>query len=123
MFCQNHQISREGVGREWTPDDPVDRLATLHKNKGIHNVNFVTPDHFFPNTVAVVRLLRERGVYIPIVHNVSGYQRIDSLRQIETVADIYLADSLSGSSDYAAVALGALTEMIRQKGFLVETIF
>ncbi|NIQ37905.1 MAG: radical SAM protein [Proteobacteria bacterium] len=128
ILCQNHQISREGVGREWTPDDVVDRLERLYKNKGIHNVNFVTPDHFFPHMVAVVRLLRERGVHVPIVHNVSGYQRIDSLRQIETVADIYLADfkyadatladRLSGSSDYAAVALGALSEMIRQKGFL-----
>ena len=128
MSCQNYQISQEGLGREWTLQEVVDRLAALREHEGIHNVNFVTPDHFLPHTVAVVRLLRERGIRIPTVYNLSGYQRIESLRLIDSVADIYLPDfkyadaalasSLSRSSDYATVALEALCEMVRQKGFL-----
>ncbi len=127
-YCQNYQISREGLGHEWAVNQVVDRLATLYECRRIHNVNFVTPDHFFPHTVAVVKLLRERGIRIPVVYNLSGYQRIESLRQIEPVADIYLPDfkyadhtlarSLSRSPDYPGVALEALCEMIRQKGFL-----
>lgn len=128
LFCQNYQISREGLGREWTLGQVTDRLATLHDQGGIHNVNFVTPDHFLPHTRAVVGRLRERRIYIPTVYNLSGYQRVESLRLIEPVADIYLPDfkyadaslgvSLSHCADYAAVALEALCEMVEQKGFL-----
>jgi len=132
QFCQNYQISHEGLGREWMVEEVVDRLAALHEHQGIHNANFVAPDHFLPHTVAVVRSLRERDIRIPIVYNLSGYQRLESLRLIEPVADIYLPDfkyadaavgrSLSNSPDYASVALEALSEMVRQKGFL-DTFF
>ncbi len=127
-FCQNYQISHEGLGREWTVHQVVDRLAVLHETEGIHNVNFVTPDHFLPHTVAVVRLLREQGIQIPAVYNLSGYQRLESLALIEPAADIYLPDfkyaderlarDLSGCPDYPTVSLDALSQMVRQKGFL-----
>ena len=76
----------------------------------------------------MVRGLRERGIRIPTVYNLSGYQRVESLRLIEPVADIYLPDfkyadaalarSFSQCADYAAVALETLCEMVRQRGFL-----
>ena len=128
LFCQNYQISQEGLGREWTLQEVVDRLAALHEHEGIHNVNFVTPDHFLPHTVTVIRRLREGGISIPTVYNLSGYQRVQSLRIIESIADIYLPDfkygdpalahRFSQTADYATVALEALDEMVRQKGFL-----
>jgi putative pyruvate formate lyase activating enzyme len=127
-FCQNYQISREGWGRDWTPREVVDHLVMLHKQRKIHNVNFVTPDHFLPHTISVVRLLREKGICLPTVYNLSGYQALPSLRLIESVADIYLPDfkfadatlahRFSQAGDYAKVALAALSEMVRQKGFL-----
>jgi putative pyruvate formate lyase activating enzyme len=128
LICQNYQISRGGLGREWSIEEVADRLADLHERERIHNVNFVTPDHFLPHTVAVVGILRERGIRIPTVYNFSGYQRIESLRLIEPTADIYLPDfkyahvalarRLSGCDDYSPIALEALCEMVRQKGFL-----
>jgi putative pyruvate formate lyase activating enzyme len=128
LYCQNHQISREGLGSEQTLSEIADCLEALHEQRGIHNVNFVTPDHFLPHTVAVVKDLQDRGIRIPTVYNLSGYQRFESLRLIEPVADIYLPDlkyadaalaqSLSQCADYAVVALEALCEMVRQKGFL-----
>ena len=128
LFCQNYQISREGLGRNWALSEIADRLVALHEQGGIHNVNFVTPDHFLPHTITLVRYLREPGIRIPTVYNLSGYQRVESLRLIESVADIYLPDfkyadaalaqSLSQCADYAAVALEALCEMVGQKGFL-----
>jgi putative pyruvate formate lyase activating enzyme len=128
LFCQNYQISQGGLGREWTLQEVTDRLAALCQREEVHNVNFVTPDHFLPHTVAVVRSLRERGIRKPTVYNLSGYQRLESLRLIEPVGDIYLPDfkyaevaqarNLSQCPDYARVALEALSEMARQKGFL-----
>ncbi len=127
-FCQNYQISIQHVGDPMTIDDVVATLVNLSHQRGIHNVNFVTPDHVLPHTIEIVRRLRAQNVDIPIVYNVSGYERLASLRQLETVADIYLpdfkyadktlAEQLSHCRDYPAAALDAIAEMIRQKGIL-----
>lgn len=127
-FCQNYQISIQHIGDVMTVDDVVATLAHLYHQRGIHNVNFVTPDHFFPHTIEIVGQLRAQGIAIPALYNMSGYERLASLRQLETVADIYLpdfkyadkelAERLSHCRDYPSVALDALAEMLRQKGIL-----
>jgi putative pyruvate formate lyase activating enzyme len=127
-FCQNFQISHDGLGSQWDVDAAVNRLLTLHRERDIHNVNFVTPDHFFPHTIAIVERMKARELDIPVLYNLSGYQRIESLRMIVPYADIYLPDfkysdaslaqRLSRCPDYPAVALDAIAEMVRQKGFL-----
>jgi putative pyruvate formate lyase activating enzyme len=128
QYCQNAQISREGLGRVWTVEEVMERIADLQARRGIHNIHFVTPDHFLPHTVRITEALRQRGMDLPTVYNLSGYQRVESLRMIEPWADIYLPDfkysdpnlaaRLSNASDYPGVALDALAEMVRQKGFL-----
>lgn len=127
-YCQNHQISRDGLGKEWLVEDAVRRIAWLHGQGRIHNVNLVTPDHFFPHAAAIVQGLRERGIRIPVVCNTSGYQRVESLRAMEPFVDVYLPDfkysdrslakDLSRCPDYPSTALEAIAEMVRQKGFL-----
>lgn len=127
-FCQNFQISRLGIGRTWSVKGAAIRILELEKTPGIHNVNLVTPDHFFPHTMVLIQELRGRGLSLPVLYNLSGYQRVDSLRLIESHADIYLPDfkygdrklaaTLSRAEDYPAVALEAIAEMVRQKGFL-----
>lgn len=127
-YCQNFQISSEGMGNEMTTENVVARLAELHQAHNIHNVNFVTPDHFFPHCVEIVAQLRTQGVLIPAVYNLSGYQKSESIRALEEFADIYLVDykysnaalakSLSNAGDYPETALAAISEMVRQKGML-----
>jgi putative pyruvate formate lyase activating enzyme len=127
-FCQNYQLSHLHLGDTMTVVDVVHRLEELSSTQGIHNVNFVTPDHFFPYTREIVRELRKKNVLIPIVYNMSGYECVESLRNIEEYADIYLPDfkyadnrlaaHLSHCQNYSSIALDALAEMIRQKGFL-----
>jgi putative pyruvate formate lyase activating enzyme len=127
-FCQNLQISHEGLGDSWTVDGVLARISALCRDRSIHNVNLVTPDHFLPHVLAAVELMRTRGVHVPIVYNLSGYQRIETLRMVEGCADIYMpdfkysdgsvADRLARCPDYPAVALDAIAEMVRQKGFL-----
>lgn len=127
-FCQNYQLAHHHLGKRLRVSDVVQRLVELVEGRGIHNVNFVTPDHFFPHTWEIVGELRRRNLQIPIVYNVSGYEQVDVLKTTEPVASIYLPDfkyadrrlgeQLSHCQNYPAVALDALTEMIRQKGFL-----
>ena len=127
-FCQNYQISVQHVGDVMTVDEVVAKLANLYHQRGIHNVNFVTPDHFLPHTIEIVSRLRAQGIDMPALYNMSGYERLASIRRLETVADIYLpdfkyadahlAEQLSHCRDYPSVALDALAEMLRQKGIL-----
>ncbi len=127
-FCQNVQISQGGVGSVLTPDGLADRIEAMIRTQGVHNVNFVTPDHFFPHVFRVVDLLRAKGHTLPVVYNLSGYQSADLLRQAEDFVDIYLPDfkyadprlaaKLSRCLDYPTVALEAIALMARQKGFL-----
>ena len=94
----------------------------------VHNINLVTPDHFFPHAFRLVGLLRRNGHDLPIIYNLSGYQNIASLKRAEDYVDIYLPDfkysdpalskQLSLCGDYPTIALEAVSEMVRQKGFL-----
>lgn len=128
IFCQNYQISHQHLGAHRTMAQVVAEIAGLVQERHVHNVNFVTPDHFFPQTIEIVRSLHRRGISLPIVYNLSGYQRIESLQMIAPVATIYLPDfkysdaelarRLSNASDYPTIALEAIAEMIRQQGFL-----
>jgi len=127
-YCQNFQISFEGMGIFYTCEQVVDEINKLVYSHDIHNVNFVTPDHFFPHTIKIVELLREINISIPVLYNMSGYQKVESVKALEEYADIYmpdfkyadknLAEQLSNAEDYPDRALESLIEMVRQKGFL-----
>ena len=127
-FCQNYQISRDGLGEIIGTEELQKSVVTMIQEKNVHNINFVTPDHYLPYTLQLGALLRKRGYELPFVYNLSGYQSLRILRFMEDYADIYLPDykyadpsiawRLSKCKDYPGVALEAIVEMVRQKGFL-----
>jgi putative pyruvate formate lyase activating enzyme len=131
-YCQNFQISRENLGKVLTVEELLAKVEDMITRKHVHNVNFVTPDHFFPYVFQLVTLLRSKGHNLPTVFNLSGYQSVNLLRSAEEYVDIYLPDfkyadrdlakKLSRCQDYPDVALAALSEMISQKGFLDSVI-
>ena len=111
-------------------DELFEREMGMIEKHHVHNVNLVTPDHFFPHAFELVSLLRREGYDLPVVYNLSGYQAVSMLRMAEVFADIYLPDfkyadpelsqRLSKCRDYPEVALEAIVEMVRQKGFLED---
>jgi putative pyruvate formate lyase activating enzyme len=127
-FCQNYQISQGGMGIVMGLEDLLLKIEAMIEIHKVHNINFVTPDHFFPHVFSLVALLRKRGGTIPIVYNLSGYQSLNILRLAENFADIYLPDfkysdsnlanRLSSCPDYPRASISAIVEMVRQKGFL-----
>ncbi len=127
-YCQNYQISHKGMGEYINLFEMRDRILKMIEEYRVHNLNFVTPDHFFPHIFSLIYSLRKEGVYIPIIFNLSGYQSVEILKIAEPFCDIYLPDfkysdpslsqALSMCKDYPKVALDAISEMIRQKGFL-----
>jgi putative pyruvate formate lyase activating enzyme len=127
-FCQNYQISRDGLGWPVDLDELVQRVEQMIRDHRVHNINLVTPDHFFPHAFRLISLLRRKGYSLPAVFNFSGYQSVPILKHAEPYADIYLPDfkyadpalaaRFSRCRDYPDLALRAIAEMIRQKGFL-----
>lgn len=127
-YCQNYRISTNGHGEIVSVESVVKRIEQLYHTRKIHNVNFVTPDHFFPHCIEIVEMLRSRKIEIPTVFNLSGYQNIEQIQALDSYGDIYLVDykyadsqiaqNLSQAADYPVVALNAIGEMVKQKGFL-----
>ncbi len=127
-YCQNHQISRQGLGRKTDAQKLALELDSLVNDQKVHNINFVTPDHFLPHIFMTISLFKEKRTDIPVIFNVSGYQSTQMLRMSADHVDIYLpdfkysdsllAERLSGAGDYPGTALDAISEMVNQKGFM-----
>lgn len=126
-FCQNFPISQQGNGTDLTTRALAERMLGLQK-RGVHNINFVTPTHFLPQILAALWLAIPRGFRLPLVWNSSGYEKVDVLRLLDGVADIYLPDmkyaaeepavAFSSAPGYREVNRRAVTEMLRQVGHL-----
>ena len=127
-YCQNFQISTEGRGEAAQVKALAEKVVEMIALHSVHNVNFVTPDHFFPHIFSLISMLRRKGCSLPMIFNTSGYQSIPLLKIAEPFVDIYLPDfkyadsdlaaKFSTCKDYSEVALAAISEMVRQKGFL-----
>lgn len=122
VFCQNYEISSLRKGKVVTVDELIDEMKKL-EDKGASNINFVTPTHY---AFAVKEALSKYKPKIPVVYNTSSYERVEVLKELEGLIDVYLPDfkyfsnvnafRYSGKKDYAEVALSAIKEMVRQTG-------
>jgi len=126
VFCQNWPISIKGYGKEVQDEDLADMMIYLQKI-GCHNINLVTPTHVMPNILNATRIAFKKGLRLPLVYNTSGYERVEILKILDGIVDIYLPDMkymdvakasqyLSVASDYPEVAQKAVLEMHRQVG-------
>jgi putative pyruvate formate lyase activating enzyme len=124
-YCQNYPISQLGVGRDISAAGLSGEMLRLEE-AGAHNINFVTPTHHTPELLAAILMARRHGLTIPIVWNTSGYERVETLRLLEGIVDIYLADMryaepaagrrYSRVKDYPEINRLAVMEMHRQVG-------
>ncbi len=124
IFCQNHDISHKDHGKIVT----VDRLADIFRelvDQGAENINLVNPTHY----AHVIRKALERyKPPVPVLYNSSGYERVETLRSLDGLIDLYLPDykyaddalanAFSGIEDYRETALTAIGEMLSQVGHL-----
>lgn len=120
-YCQNAAISGGPVG---TPVDSAG-LRRIFEDliaQGAENIDLVTPTHFLPTILPALA----PKLPVPVVCNCGGYERVETLRELEGKIDIYLPDfkyadgalaaSLSGAPDYFPRAQDAIREMVRQTG-------
>lgn len=130
VYCQNHEIAQSRAGREIT----LSRLSGVFlelQEKGAHNINLVTPTHFVPQIITALQTAKQQGLRLPVVYNTSAYEKVETLRMLEGLVDIYLPDlkyrdpvlseAYSHAADYFDAAASAIAEMVRQVGAPVFT--
>jgi len=131
LYCQNYSVSLEGEGIEISDERLAQSMLTLQK-MGCHNINLVTPTQYLPNIVSALTIAIPKGLQIPLVYNTGGYERVDIVRLLEGIVDIYLPDCKYMDPENAAkyseeafnypyYAKQALLEMQRQVGVLSST--
>ena len=123
-YCQNIAISAKAVGKE-TDSAQLRLLMEDLIARGAENIDLVTPTHYLPT---IIPALTPR-LSVPVVYNCGGYERVETLKALEGLVDIYLPDlkyfdnalamGLSGCGDYRQVATAAIREMVRQTGPVV----
>lgn len=128
VFCQNYDISRHpGDMPEAGPQELAAVMLELQK-QGAHNINFVTPSHVVPQILEALPVAIRHGLRLPLVYNSGGYDRVETLRLLDGVVDIYMpdakfadskvADAYCRAPDYPDIAMAAIREMHRQAGDL-----
>jgi putative pyruvate formate lyase activating enzyme len=131
VFCQNWPISLEGRGQVMEDTDLAEMMLKLQQI-GCANINLVTPTHVMPNILAATRIALKKGLHLPLVYNTSGYERVEIVKLLDGIVDIYLPDFKysdsekaarysSGAADYPQMARQAIAEMHRQVGDLKLT--
>lgn len=123
-YCQNAAISQSAAGRAMD-SQTLRALFEELISQGAENIDLVTPTHFLPTILPALT----PKLPVPVVYNCGGYERAETLRELEGKVDIYLPDlkyadsalaqALSGAADYFSVATNAIREMVRQTGKVV----
>ena len=120
-YCQNAAISGNPTGKAMDSA----QLRVLFEDliaQGAENIDLVTPTHFLPDILPAL----SPKLPVPVVYNCGGYERPETIRELDGQIDIYLPDlkyaddrlgfALSGTRAYFSMATSAIREMVRQVG-------
>lgn len=137
LYCQNHEISWGGWGRELTTAQLAEVFLGL-QGQGAHNINLVSPTPYIPQIAAALDLARQSGLMLPVVYNTNAYESLQALGVLTGRVQVFLPDfkyaleylgvDYSGVAGYPAAAGNTLRVMRRlaprdrfdRDGLLVE---
>ncbi len=125
VYCQNFAFSHLNHGKE-IADEELARIFISFQKSGAQTLDLVTPEpHLYAIISALLKASRE-GFTLPIVFNTSSYVNVETLKELDGIVDIYLADirytndefslKYSASPKYWEISQKALREMYRQVG-------
>jgi putative pyruvate formate lyase activating enzyme len=123
IFCQNRQISHDGMGRAVSTEEFVSICRMLHDARA-ENINIVTGSHAVPALVAGIQAVAAAAIPLPVLWNSSAYESSAALEMLAGLVDGYLPDLKTLDSalaarffsapDYPSVAVSALEQMMQQ---------
>ena len=125
VFCQNHDISQEGVGEEIT----IERLSDIfleQQKRGANNINLVTPTHYAVQIVEALKIAKKKGLKLPVIYNSNGYEALNTLEMLKRYVDVFVPDlkyfkdeygiRYSKVPNYFAIASKAVEKMVEMTG-------
>lgn len=127
LFCQNKKIStdRNSYGKEIS-NEKLKEIFLKLQDLGAHNINLVTPTHYVPQIIDVLKEVKNKDLKIPVVYNTSSYENVSTIESLNGLVDIYLADlkyfddelgsKYSKCDDYFKCASLAIEAMYKQTG-------
>ena len=128
IFCQNNNISHEGYGKEVSLDRFKEIILELQE-KGANNINLVTPTHYVPQIAYVLHNIRDKELKIPVVYNTSSYENVNTIKLLNGLVDVYLADfkyfdnglgkKYSKCDNYRDIAINSIKEMYKQTNNII----
>ena len=120
-YCQNREISRSPAGKEMDSQQLRETMEHLIA-QGAENIDLITPTHYLPDIIPAL----QPKLPVPVIYNCGGYERVETLKKLDGLVDIYLPDlkyaderlagELSSAKDYFSTATAAIREMICQTG-------
>ncbi len=123
VYCQNNAISDGRAGKTVSVSELCDIFLSLEQD-GANNINLVTPTNYSDMIIPAIEKARKHGIKIPFLYNCGGYEKVETLKKIEGIIDIYMPDlkylsaecakRYSNAQDYPEVAKRAVDEMVRQ---------
>lgn len=122
-FCQNHEISHSGFGKEVS----IERLSDIFlelQDKNVNNINLVSPTPYVPQIIKALDIAKINGLKIPVVYNTNSYENVETIKKLNGYVDIYLPDlkyfddnialEYSKIPHYFDTASKAILEMVSQ---------
>lgn len=90
-FCQNYQISQNGMGKAVSCEEFVQICLKLQE-KGAENINLITGSHSIPKIAEYVKEAKSAGCNIPFCWNSSAFENIKMLELLKPYISIWLPD-------------------------------
>jgi putative pyruvate formate lyase activating enzyme len=132
VYCQNFQISQEGVGSTVGPAQLAENMLDLQRAE-CSNIEAVSPSPHLPGLLEALALAVEKGLRLPLVYNTNGYETSETLDLLDGVVDVYVpdlkyssaqaAEQYSGAGDYVPISRAAVLQMHSQVGNLVVDMY
>lgn len=127
QYCQNEDISQEYYGMDIEAEKLAEMMLSLQE-RGCHNINLVSPSHVVPQILEALAIAARKGLSLPLVYNTGGYDKVETLRLLDGIVDIYMPDmkyaneenarKYSKVRNYPSINQAAVREMHRQAGDL-----
>ena len=124
-YCQNYQISRGGVGEEYSIEEFV---KLIEENQDSHScIDLITPTHFSNELGKAFKHIHKK---IPVVWNTNGYETTENVDKVGSFVDIFLTDfkyssntkakKYSKCDNYVEICLESTKKMCAQKPDIFE---
>ncbi|GMO34027.1 MAG: radical SAM protein [Termitinemataceae bacterium] len=121
VFCQNYQISQQGMGKIVSTEEFAQIALALQKS-GAENINIVTASHAAEAIANGIYYAKQHGLKLPCLWNSSGYESDSTLEILKNFIDIYLPDlktldnktaaDFFNAPDYPKTATNSILKMI-----------